>query len=701
MTDPIPAILLGLKPHGALGALPDGRRVRRAILALYAFFSFFLVAALAKLLLDDRQSHLEGARARTLSLARAYERQMAGIFSTATQYLVTSRAVVEDSGGLDRMTPSRVQALRETQVATEGIRPAVFADAHGMLRAPRGAAATKDLSQRAWYRYVRDNHSRSVAIGLPVRSFIDQRWVIPFAVRIDRDNRGFDGALAAGIDVAQLLSSFKAIEAEGGISIALVRDDGLLLLREPGYEQAPEDPSAPAHLALLRGAEGTSTFSWSPESALRVTSFRKVPGYPLYVVVGIPHDEVLSAAYRDGGWRIARAASALLIFTLFIALLLRRIRREETIAAGLQHFRRAVETCADLAFWVSRSGRFIYANQAACERLGYSHEALAGRSVNDISPEFDQARWDRFWQDLEQHGQVRFSTEVRTASGESLPIGIAASRVLMAGEPYVFSIGRDLSDERANRAAIEALNATLEKRVRERTDELRAANEELEAFTSSVSHDLRAPVRAIEGFADLLVAEAGTRLDGKAGHLLLRLRAAASRMNALIDGLLTLSRASRVSLHSLPVDLGALAREIVAELAAQSPERRYETVIADGLTCRGDPVLLRQVMENLIGNAWKYSSTQWCTRIEVGAIVNDSGQREFFIRDNGVGFDAAYADKLFHPFERLHSESEFPGAGVGLATVRRIISRHGGSIRGRGAPGQGAAFHFTLGDAAA
>jgi PAS domain S-box-containing protein len=418
------------------------------------------------------------------------------------------------------------------------------------------------------------------------------------------------------------------------------------------------------------------------------------------VAVGIPQDEVLSAAYRDGAWRIARAAAVLLVFTLFIVLLLRRIRREEAIAAGLLHFRRAVETCADLAFWVSRSGRFIYANQAACERLGYGHEALAGRSVNDVSPEFDQARWDRFWADLEQHGQVRFSTEALTASDESFPIGIAASRLLMAGEPYVFSIGRDLSDERANRAAVEALNATLEKRVRERTDELRATNEELEAFTSSVSHDLRAPVRAIEGFADLLVTEAGARLDGKAGHLLLRLRAAASRMNALIDGLLTLSRASRVPLQFLPVDLTALAREIVAELAAQAPERRYEATIEDGLTCRGDPVLLRQAMENLIGNAWKYSSTRWCTRIEVGAIVDGNGQREFFVLDNGVGFDAAYADKLFQPFERLHSESEFPGAGVGLATVRRIIKRHGGYIRGEGRPGQGAAFHFTLGDSA-
>jgi signal transduction histidine kinase len=123
-------------------------------------------------------------------------------------------------------------------------------------------------------------------------------------------------------------------------------------------------------------------------------------------------------------------------------------------------------------------------------------------------------------------------------------------------------------------------------------------------------------------------------------------------------------------------------------------------VVGDGLLCRGDPVLLRQVMENLIGNAWKYSSTRWCTRIEVGAIVNEIGQREFFVLDNGVGFDSAYADKLFHPFERLHSESEFPGAGVGLATVRRIITRHGGSIHGRGHPEKGAAFHFTLGEVA-
>jgi PAS domain S-box-containing protein len=692
--DPVAAAILGLKQGATAGGFPDFRRTRLWILALYGFFSLTVAVFVAKVALAEREQRKADARAYTVGLARAYERQLAGFVGAASQYLVSTRDVIEDHRGLDAIAPERLdRALRSQLVGDLTLRRVVLVDARGVVRS--GGATGADLSGRGWYRAAREQRSRAVAVGLPVRSVVDRRWVIPIHLRIDEGDGAFGGIVTVGLDTANLLRSFRALESSRDFAIALLRDDGAFLASDPDYEARAGSRMAAADFARLGGAEGTLEAAWTPESAPRISSFRKVAGHPMYVAVGLPTAELQAAWERSTAERVARGALITLLAGAFAAVLLRRVRREEAIALSLQHFRRAVETSADMVFWVARTGHLVYANRAACDRLGYDQASLSRLTVADISPEYDQAGWNDFWATLERCGQSRFSTSVRTGGGDQFPIGVAASRVVIGDEAYVFSICRDLTDERRIQASIESLNATLEQRVRERTEELRAANEELEAFTSSVSHDLRAPVRAVEGFADLLVAEAGPRLEGHAAHLLLRLRGAAGRMGALIEGLLVLSRAARVPLRRVPVDLGAIAREIVSELASQAPERRVRAVIADGLACHGDPVLLRQLMENLLGNAWKYSALEPETRIEVGA-RGVAGGREFFVRDNGAGFDPAYAHKLFKPFERLHGESEFPGVGIGLATVHRIVARHGGHIRAEGTPGQGAAFCFTL-----
>ena len=248
---------------------------------------------------------------------------------------------------------------------------------------------------------------------------------------------------------------------------------------------------------------------------------------------------------------------------------------------------------------------------------------------------------------------------------------------------------------RAVEDKLRRLSQELEQRVQDRTQELRAANAELEAFSYSVSHDLRAPLRAIDGFSQIVLRRYADRLDADGRHALERVRAGTERMGVLIDSMLELSRLGRRLLELGDVDLSALAAEIVEELRAGEPERHVEVLIEPNVSAVGDKELLRVALQNLLGNAFKFTTKQPHASVQFGR-TEHAGQAAIFVRDNGVGFDMNHADKLFLPFERLHSESEFSGTGIGLATVQRVIARHRGRVWADGAIGAGATFYFTL-----
>jgi PAS domain S-box-containing protein len=260
----------------------------------------------------------------------------------------------------------------------------------------------------------------------------------------------------------------------------------------------------------------------------------------------------------------------------------------------------------------------------------------------------------------------------------------------------LLGVCQDITEQKRAEAQVLELNRDLERRVAERTHTIEQSLRDVEAFNAMVSHDLRAPLQVIAMTCQVMAMDKSAPLPPKFAEHLARVQRSVDHMTQLVNDLLALAHVGGAAIERTDVDLSAMAAEIMADLKRLAPEREATVDIAPGLTCRADRGLLRSVMENLLGNAWKYSSRVARAHIAVGATAQD-GRTRFFVRDNGAGFDAADAGKLFKPFERLHKASEFTGTGVGLAVVQRIIERHGGRIEAQGEPGNGATFTFDLG----
>ena len=333
---------------------------------------------------------------------------------------------------------------------------------------------------------------------------------------------------------------------------------------------------------------------------------------------------------------------------------------------------------------------------------GYRAEEAIGKNPRFLkSGRQDAAFYRTMWDALTTTGHWDGEMWNRRKDGSVYPewLSISAVRDESGRTTNYVAVFSDLTERKAAEEEIRLMNRELEQRVADRTQELRVAVQELEAFSYSVSHDLRAPLRAINGFSHLLEQDSAASLDETARGYLARVRAASIKMGDLIDDLHELSRVSRQSMRFGLTDLSLLTAEIAADLAEEDPARSVDWSIAPGIAAICDAGLIRSVLANLLGNAWKYTSKRERARIEFGVEERD-GERVYFVRDNGAGFDMKFADKLFGAFQRLHGPSDFPGSGIGLATVARIVHRHSGKVWGEGKLGKGAIFRFTLGDAA-
>jgi PAS domain S-box-containing protein len=398
----------------------------------------------------------------------------------------------------------------------------------------------------------------------------------------------------------------------------------------------------------------------------------------------------------------AEVASLVTIFAARAAAELERQRADEAKHAALERFEAIFQHTPNVAIQgYDAHHRLMHWNHASETMYGIAARDAIGRDTRSLlghSPE-TAARLETAIDAVFKSGVAAEPEEWRflIQGGREIWVLSTLFPVTSGGAVVeVFFMDVDITELKHANASVNRLIVELEARVAERTAELAELNRELEAFSYSVSHDLRAPLRSIEGFGRLLEQDYADRLDAVGLDYIGRMTRSAKRLALLIDDLLELTRIERARIRPADVDLGALADEIVEELRHGAPQRHVEVAIAAGMLARGDSQLLRIALQNLIENAWKYTGRTAGARIAFGCEICAEGP-VYHVRDNGAGFDMAYADKLFAPFQRLHNVQEFEGSGVGLATVARVLRRHNGRIWAEASPGQGATFYFTLG----
>jgi len=425
---------------------------------------------------------------------------------------------------------------------------------------------------------------------------------------------------------------------------------------------------------------------------------------------------IREGSYQEEGWRLRKdgtlfwaevtitalrdSAGRLRGFAKITRDLSERKRMAQEMEDEQRRFGLLVESVRNYAiFLLDPHGKVVSWNEGARRLKGYQSEEIIGQHFSRFYLPEDIAA-DKPAREIElamREGVAREQGWRLRKDGTRFWADVTLTALVKDGQLKGFAkVTQDLTERRQQEQALLEANFQLEQKVRERTAELEALNAELEAFSYSISHDLRAPLRAIEGFSRVLQDDYASALGEEGRHYLERVRRGSQHMAQLIDDMLKLARVTRGELLRVPVDLAGIAREVAQEFQLRAPERAVTLSLAPSAPATGDPRLLRVALENLLGNAWKFTGKKADAHIEFG-VQTVEGESRFYVRDNGAGFEMDYADKLFAPFQRLHDEEEFEGTGIGLATVQRVIRRHGGRIWAESEPGRGATFWFTLG----
>ncbi len=615
-----------------------------------------------------------------------------------------------------------------------------------------------NISDREYFR--RALTASGAVIAEPVYGRASGKWTLPLVIAM-RDAAGrVQAVFLISLDLRAVSRQLERNNYAESLNarLGLISQNGVVVARDPDPDHwLGKDASNTEFFRSLKAHGGSGSAAAKGfdgvERLYAFAPFAQTVAGPIYLWVGVSKQSVVRPAEGEFAWTLAWALVLLLLIfgviwvgtervllqpVLAISDAARRLAKGDPQArSGIPYsntelgqlarsfddmaeslsstsrlleagralrtsekeFRALAESMPQIV-WITRAdGWNIYFNHQWVEYTGLSLEESYGHGWNKPFHPDDQRRaWDAWQNAVRNNGTYSLECRLRKADGTYrwwLIRGVPAFDD--QGKIYKwFGTCTDIEDIKQAEASVRMLNATLEQRVRERTTELEVANKELEAFAYSVSHDLRAPLRSIDGFSKILEEDYAERVDDEGKDALRRVRAAAQRMGLLIDDMLKLSRLSRAEMNFQTVNLSELVGSIVAELKAREPGRKVTFKTASRAFATGDRQLLAVLLENLLANAWKFTGKHAEAHIEFGVTEKD-GATVYFVRDDGAGFDMAHIDKLFTPFQRLHGMAEFPGTGIGLATVQRIVRRHGGRAWAEGAVEKGATFYFTLG----
>lgn len=560
------------------------------------------------------------------------------------------------------------------------------------------------VGDRGYFTGLRTGGDR-LLVSAPVLSRFLGQWAFTVSRPILRGGR-FEGVVNLVVRSSYMAARLGELELSDQDVVSLIAASGHYLARSRNSDasmntQVPTDRPFRRDTAPI---QGTYRVEDVMDHAPRTYGWHRLPDSGLVVSVGLADDTVLAP--------LVPALQRNLMATGLLSLLLLGfggvIARDQLQAARSQRALAAREAQLKEAQQLARLGSWTH--DVASGAVEWSDEVFR---IFEMDPALTRPSYERFLQWVHPDDQAQVQHEYESSVRERKPYNhvhrllFPGGRVKFVrqqgrteydGDRPVRSLGtvQDITEVRMAQRALQQLNEQLESRVTERTRELAQANRELEAFTYSVSHDLRTPLRSIHGFACVLEEEEGATLSDAGRKHLRRIQDGSRRMGQLITDLLSLAHLNRAKMHQEPVNLSELAMQVAGELQRAEPGREVDWHIQDHLLAMADPGLMRVVLQNLLGNAWKYTGQTPHARISFTQEQQADGLTTFCVRDNGAGFDMAYVAQLFQPFKRLHAHHEFEGSGVGLATVSRVIRRQGGQVRGEGAVGQGAAFFFTL-----
>ncbi len=647
---------------------------------------------------EDRGFEIKAAERQADNLARALEEHTVRTIREADQVLLfIIDGFTEHGGRIDLRRFAEDGPLISRIYNQFGI-----IDERGMLAASSHPFKPVSLADRAHFQVHAGADTGQLFISKPVVGRVSGKPSIQLSRRINKPDLSFGGVAVVSMDPSYFTTFYDQVNLGKDSVIWITGTDGVVR----AMSSTADSPGA-----RRTGATPDPNVTRPTPEADSIVRTRALRDYPLVVSVGISQDEALAGyRHRRQNYLLAGTLASITIaaFTLFLFLAVRRQRRTAcALAMSNSELARTSESNARMAAIVESSEDAIVSRDldyqvltwnAGAERLfGWKADEIIGLSSDVLVPEDSRNEMWGNAADLEQRSVVSARDTVRmNRNGQRIQVSVMSSPIRnRSGEIRGVSlVYRDITDRKRTEQALQELTAQLEQKVAARTVSLQAVNEQLQSFAYSVSHDLRGPLCTIDGLAQML-DDGSIELGAEGRQIVAHILQSTNQLFAMIESVLQLSRLGEIEIAVEPHDMDALMREVSRDVRVQYP---HVSLVANTLgTVHGDLALLRQVWANLVGNAAKFSSRQENPKVVIER-VDGVKNVVFCVKDNGIGFDMHRADKLFGLFQRMHNQKEFPGSGVGLAIVRRIVERHGGRVWAEAIAGRGASFYFTLSD---